>query len=183
MEDSIFERCQTDYESIRDLIVVVARAVVGVDPSQDILEEIIGEGWLLAIEMMSVYDPQRGCKLSTYLWQQLTWRLRRYYQMILRKYDNASLPEASTDVKLSTEGVPNSNIYEGNPYVMSPETVYEKMERAEIWTRIKSEYASKVERCLSCAPANADTAMRTRLSRIKHRDLVKLRISVQKMIL
>ena len=41
MEDSIFERCQTDYESIRDLIVVVARAVVGVDPSQDILEEII----------------------------------------------------------------------------------------------------------------------------------------------
>ena len=183
MEEDVFERCQTDYEFINNLVIAVSRAVAGEYASREVLDELIGEGWILTIEMMSVYDPGRGCKLSTYLWQQLGWRLKRYYQTILRKFDNEPLPESSTDMKLSTEGVPNSSIYEGNPYIMSPETVYEKMERAEIWTRIKDENASKIERCLTNAPPYADSTVRTRLSRIKHRELVKLRISVQKMIL
>lgn len=183
MEDNIFEKCQTDYESIHSLVTVVARAVVGEELGEDILEELIGEGWILAIELMSMYNPERGCKLSTYLWQQLSWRLKRYYQMLLRKYDNEPLPDDNMNMKLSTEGVPNSNIYEGNPYIMSPDTVYEKMERVEIWTRIKDEYASKVERCLSSTPPNADTSMRTRMSRMKQRELVRLRISVQKLIM
>lgn len=182
MNEDIFSRHQTDYESIRLLVRAVVRSIAGDFACSEILEELNGEGWILALEMMESYESERGCKLSTYLWQQLSWRLKRYYFAMLNRCDSDPLSDENNNVRLSTESVPNSSIYEGNPYIMSPETVYEKRERAEIWKKMKEECTSKIERCLASPPPNAGSHVRTRLWRIKQRDLARLRISLQKMI-
>jgi len=187
MNKDIFQRCHTTYGCVQKLIRAAVYEVAGNQASEEMLEELTSEGWILAIEMLESYDPTRGCKVSTFLWQPLNWRLQRYYCAIIRKKDKETLQDDNSqddnaNMKLSTEAITNSSI-EGNPYMMSPDIFYEKMERATLWKTLKNDFASKIELCLSASPPNADSSFRTRLWRTKQRELVKLKLSLQKLMM
>jgi RNA polymerase sigma factor (sigma-70 family) len=48
-------------------------------------EDLISEGYLIAVEQTPSYNPAMGASLNTYLWQQVSFRLRNYVSRVSMK--------------------------------------------------------------------------------------------------
>lgn len=164
MNNLIFERCEIKYETVLRLIRSVAAHVLGPYLNTERMEELMSEGWVIALESLQAFDPSRGAQATTYLWLQLNSRLRRYHAATCNRYTRVIECEHVCE-SFSTERLPKSGIFDGNPWAMSPDIMYEKKERLTFWEQVKQNNASGVQCCLNCvsgSPAERALAYRRR---------------------
>lgn len=179
MNDPIFERCHIQYETVLRLIRSISAQVLGPYLCEDRMAELEGEGWVIALEALRQFDPSRGAQASTYLWLQLNSRLRRYHAAALNHGMHTVHHERMCEV-FSTDGVPQSGVFDGNPWAMAPDVMYEKKERLTFWKRIKENNASGVQCCLSCM--SGSPAERALAYRRRKRYMDKMQANYQMMI-
>lgn len=179
--ESVFCKYDTSYESINAMITGIALKLVGNHPSDEYLDELLSEGWMIVIETLPGYVPERGNKLTTYLWMAVYGGMIRYIVKKTRR-ESIMLQNDKTTPVMTTESVPNSGIYEGNPYLMQPDTVYEKLERAAVWEQVCVEHRDDICDILQKTPKHCDLSMRKTVSRNRKRKLSQLQASVKLML-
>ncbi len=167
----IFERCHTSYEAINTMLRNIASQILGRKGAAEAIQELVSEGWMLVMEMLPDFDPERGGRVTTYLWPQINGRLRRYAVKQARE-KNCIVP--SDDIPdRATDCMPVSGIFEACPYRMAPDAVYERTEKARAWASIQDEFHSDISVCLNRC-SNADSRTRTSVSRIRQRKIDKI---------
>lgn len=176
MNDLIFERCGIQYETVLKLIRSISAQVLGPYLCEDRLQDLISEGWVIALDALQAFDPERGAKASTYLWLQLNSRLRRYHASACERSQRMCGDETVCET-FSTDKYPCSGIFDGNPWGMSPDVIYEKKERLKFWDQVKTLNESGVACCLSCASGSA--AERALAYRRRKRYMDKMQASYQ----
>lgn len=180
MNSTFFDHCQIDYKTVARLIKSVSVKILGASITEDRLNEMISEGWIVALEAMKTYDPSRGAQASSYIWGSLWHKLRRhcglmYQNLNMHAHDDCICEQVSTDT------IPQSGIFDSNPWGMQPDVMYEKKERLTFWEQIKSMNESGIQCCLACHPKSPTAAERAMAYRRKKRYLDKMQASYQMM--
>ena len=176
--DNLFSKFGTTYETIQEMISSIARKIAGNHSSDEYLEELESEGWIIVLETIPEYVPGRGVKLTTFLWMavnggMLRYALKRNKRQRIFTGDDAEMHE------ISTESVPKSGVFNDNPYLMEPDVMYEKAERTRIWREMRDQNEEDIDFLLKKTPKSADQTVRKELSRYRKRKLLRLQASVQ----
>ena len=178
MREDIFEHCHTEYEVIQKLIEAVCSRVAGSSLKKERQKDLVSLGWIYVMEMVPLYEPERGIKFTTFIWNHLNGRLLRAAMRMKQHDDMAVLEErfCSTDTEMY------SCEFEVDPYRMSPDKVYDKIERKQLWMSIKEQESSSVQACLAETPVHADAVTRTKLSRMRRQRISRLQTAMAGMI-
>lgn len=170
MDKDMFELCYTEYEDIQGMIEAVSHRIAGGSLKNERIPDLIAEGWISVLEMVPYFEPDRGIKFTTYIWNHLNGRLLRA-AIKMKELDDA---EELRDIYCSTDSEPRSCEFEIDPYRMSPDKVYDKTERRRLWQAVKEQETSSVQACLAETPFNADPLTRMHYSRQRRRRMSRL---------
>lgn len=169
IDGNIFKKYGIDYETVLGMLRCIVFRIVGCHSNRECVEEYMSEGWLVICELIRDYDSSRG-KITTYLWMPVYWALMRY--KVKKDYHNFHFEYGIPEI--STESISNSNIIEGNPWIMSPDVVYEKKEQAKVYHKLMAIHREEVKAYIRKTPKFADLATRQSFSRKRRRTIIKL---------
>ncbi len=176
IDGNAFQKYGTDYETVLGMLRCIVFKIAGGHRNREYIEDLISEGWLIICELMREYDPERG-KLTTYLWMPVYGALLRYSvkkNHLIRQYD-----EEEEKPLISTDNIANSGVFDGNPWMMSPDVVYEKKERVRVYHTVVANHQEEVREYTRKTPKCADLSTRKDISRKRMRAIRKLQNTAQ----
>ena len=141
-------------------------------------DELYSEAWLCTLEFLPLFEPDRGMKLSTFLWGRILWRLRRYIHECEQL--SAQSGEEKEIEALSTESAPETMLFEYNPYQSTPDVVYERKENISLWQKLKRMHPDAVDACVSSTHL-ASSTHRANLSKQRKMALPMLQKALKKL--
>lgn len=178
MDKNMFEICYTEFEDIQGMIEAISCRVAGSSLKRERIRDLIAEGWVYVLEMVPYFEPERGIKFTTYIWNHLNGRLLRA-AIRMKELDDT---EELRDIYCSTDSELRSCEFEIDPYRMQPDKVYDKTERRRLWQAVKEQETSSVQACLAETPLNADPLTRMHYSRQRRRRIARLQTVMAGMI-
>lgn len=180
IDTALFKACGASYEDIDTMIQNIARKIAG-RKHVEMLDDLISEGWIIVMESIPNFSPERGIKLTTYLWMSVNGGLIRFATKRNKLQQMLTHNDEQMPV-VSTENVPHSDVLFNNPYQMQPDTAYEKRECITLWQQLSAEFDNDIQEILEKTPKRADITKRKAISRYRKRKLSKLQASVKLML-
>lgn len=174
IDGNSFQKFGTDYETVLGMLRCIVFRIAGCRRNREYIEELLSEGWLIICELMHDYDPSRG-KLTTYLWLPVYGALLRY--SVKKNHQTQYIEQDMPAV--STENIANSGVFDGNPWIMSPDVVYEKKERAKVYHQVVAKHQEEVSEYVRKTPKSADFYTRQNISRKRKRAIKTLQNTAQ----
>ena len=137
-------------------------------PGHELFEEVMAEGWYIAIKEMQRFEPEREVKWTTFLWPYLVFGIQQYLQKLRQcKAERRSLKKTAwfeADLDHDTYRMQTS-IFESDPYKLMPDEVYENKECVSLWQKLRHYCRKDIQICLRRSPRDLDACKRKRLSR------------------
>ncbi len=169
LNDELKHQTGVDYHTLSAVIKVVALKVVGSRPEDDLIEDLMSEGWIGVLEELENFDPTRGVKATTYLWDRLYGRLYRHMRELRRMVTGGGYG------RRSTENCVEGSMFEANPYEQTPERVCEFCDNVSMWEKIKHEHRQVISVYMKRTPSNSDERARKQISRTRRRCVMSIR--------
>ena len=164
-----------EYTQMNGVIKAISIQILGKNVTDDLIEELVSEGWVYVVESIERFDPLRGTKFTTYIWRALYSRIRRHYIKIIKR--DANLMDEFESLESWDEG----SIFEANPYSQTPERFCECVESMGMWQQLKQIHGENIRACLRQVPSCAPVSMRKQYSRNRRHHILLMQDTLSKM--
>ena len=163
MDRVFFEQFGTTYDELSAYIHALAVQML---PRRytEWLDDVVAEGWYIALDAMRAFDIRRGVRLTTYLWPYLRFGMRRYLAQLRRYRREGKLFARYVGVQKTTR-----SMFESGPYLLAPDEICENRERIGMWHELRARREQEVRICLEETPKYACSRVRQQMSRRRSR--------------